>query len=200
MDCLLVVEDAPSEAVLRRLVSLAGHTLKVTTVFRAGGFGQIKSRIANFRNACHVVPHIVMTDLDTYPCVPDLLKDWKIGKLPDRMLMRVAVREVESWLLADRDGIAKLIQVPAVKIPAYPDELPDPKQVLLNLARKSKSRRFASEFVPADGSKAKHGPLYNQHLTAFADKLWDSRHAELASPSLKRAIHRIKEFAQRLQA
>ena len=98
------------------------------------------------------------------------------------------------------DGIAKLIQVPAVKIPAYPDELPDPKQVLLNLARKSKSRRFASEFVPVNGSKAKHGPLYNQHLTAFADKLWDSRHAELASPSLKRAIHRVKEFAQRLQA
>lgn len=200
MDCLLVVEDAPSEAVLRRLVGLAGNKLNVTEVFRAGGFGQIKSRIANFRNACHVVPHIVMTDLDAYPCPPDLFKDWKVGKLPDRMLMRVAVREVESWLLADRDGIAKLIQVPAIKIPAYPDELPDPKQVLLNLARKSKSRRFASEFVPANGSKAKHGPLYNQHLTAFADKLWDSRHAELASPSLKRAIHRVKEFAQRLQA
>ena len=200
MDCLLVVEDAPSEAVLRRLVGLAGNKLNVTEVFRAGGFGQIKSRIANFRNACHVVPHIVMTDLDAYPCPPDLLKDWKVGELPDRMLMRVAVREVESWLLADRDGIAKLIQVPAVKIPAYPDELPDPKQVLLNLARKSKSRRFASEFVPANGSKAKHGPLYNQHLTAFADKLWDSRHAELASPSHKRAIHRVKEFAWRLQA
>ena len=200
MDCLLVVEDAPSEAVLRRLVGLAGNKLNVTDVIRAGGFGQIKSRIANFRNACHVVPHIVMTDLDAYPCPPDLLKDWKVGELPDRMLMRVAVREVESWLLADRDGIAKLIQVPAVKIPANPDELPDPKQVLLNLARKSKSRRFASEFVPANGSKAKHGPLYNQHLTAFADKLWDSSHAELASPSLKRAIHRIKDFAQRFQA
>ena len=107
MDCLLVVEDAPSEAVLRRLVGLAGNKLNVTDVIRAGGFGQIKSRIANFRNACHVVPHIVMTDLDAYPCPPDLLKDWKVGELPDRMLMRVAVREVESWLLADRDGIAK---------------------------------------------------------------------------------------------
>lgn len=200
MNCLLVVEDAPSEAVLRRLVGLAGHTLNVTTVFRAGGFGQIKSRIANFRNACHVVPHIVMTDLDAYPCPPDLLKDWKIGKLPDRMLVRVAVREVESWLLADGEGIAKLIQVPTVKIPGNPDELPDPKQVLLNLARKSKSRRFASEFVPATGSKAKHGPLYNLHLTAFAEKSWDSNRAERASPSLKRAIHRIKEFARRHQA
>jgi len=200
MNCLLVVEDAPSEAVLRRLVGLAGQTLNVTTVFRAGGFGQIKSRITNFRNACQVVPHIVMTDLDAYPCVPDLLKDWKIGKLPDRMLVRVAVREVESWLLADGEGIAKLIQVPTVKIPGNPDELPDPKQVLLNLARKSKSRRFASEFVPATGSKAKHGPLYNLHLTAFAEKSWDSNRAERASPSLKRAIHRIKEFARRHQA
>ncbi len=198
MDCLLVVEDAPSEAVLRRLVMSVGHNLHVTSVFRAGGFGQIKSRLENFRNACHVIPHIVMTDLDTYPCPPELLKDWKVGKLPDRMLMRIAVREVESWLLADREGIAKLIRVPLVKIPTNPDELPDPKQVLLNLARKSKSPRFASEFVPANGSKAKHGPMYNEHLIGFATRHWDSCQAELASPSLKRTIKRIEEFAQRL--
>jgi hypothetical protein len=198
MDCLLVVEDAPSEAVLRRLVISAGHNLHVTSVFRAGGFGQIKSRLENFRNASHVIPHIVMTDLDAYPCPPELLKDWKVGKLPDRMLMRIAVREVESWLLADREGIAKLLRVPLVKIPANPDELPDPKQVLLNLARKSKSPRFASEFVPANGSKAKHGPVYNEHLIGFATQHWDSSQAELASPSLERTIKRIKEFAQRL--
>lgn len=198
MDCLLVVEDAPSEAVLRRLVMSAKHHLHVTSVFRAGGFGQIKSRLENFRNACHVIPHIVMTDLDTYPCPHELLKDWKVGKLPDRMLMRIAVREVESWLLADREGIAKLIRVPLVKIPTNPDELPDPKQVLLNLARRSKSPRFASEFVPAKGSKAKHGPMYNEHLIGFATRHWDSSQAELASPSLKRTIKRIEEFAQQL--
>lgn len=200
MDCLLVVEDAPSEAVLRRLVSLPEHDLQVTSVFRAGGFGQIKGRLANFRNACHVIPHIVLTDLDTCPCPPELLKNWQVGKLPEHMLMRIAVREVESWLLADREGIAKLIGVPLVKIPACPDELADPKQVLLNLARKSKSPRFASEFVPAKNSKAQHGPFYNQHLTAFATQFWDSHQAGLASPSLKRSMDRIKAFAQGLQA
>lgn len=200
MNVLLVVEDEPSEAVLRRLVASAGHKLKVSTVFRAQGFGNIKSRLTNFRNASHIIPHIVMTDLDTYSCPPELLIDWEVGKLPPRMLMRIAVREVESWLLADQKGIAKLIKVPAIKIPLRPDDLSDPKQVLLNLARKSRSPRFRSEFVPANGSKAKHGPAYNQHLSAFAEQDWDSDQAALASPSLQRSILRINEFAQRLQA
>ena len=200
MNVLLVVEDEPSEAVLRRLVSSTGNKLGVSAVFRAQGFGNIRSRMQNFRNASHVTPHIVMTDLDTYACPPELLKDWGVGVLPARMLMRIAVREVESWLLADRAGVANLIKVPVVKIPANPDGLPDPKQVLLNLARHSRSRRFMSEFVPANGSKAKHGPAYNQHLSAFAAQDWDSAHAALASPSLQRAMVRIKEFSQQLHA
>lgn len=200
MNVLLVVEDEPSEAVLRRLVAATGNRLKVSTVFRANGFGNIKNRIQNFRNASHVIPHIVMTDLDTYACPPDLLRDWGAGVLPSRMLVRIAVREVESWLLADRAGIANLIKVPVVKIPANPDALLDPKQVLLNLARHSRSRRFAAEFVPANGSKAKHGPAYNQHLSAFAAQEWNSALAASASPSLQRSVVRIKEFAQQLHA
>lgn len=199
MNCLLVVEDEPSEAVLRRLVISAGQTLHVTSVFRANGFGQIKSRLTNFRNACHVIPHVILTDLDAYSCPSDLLKDWQVGKLPERMLMRIAVREVESWLLADRQGIASLINVPLVKIPLNPDDLPDPKQVLMNLARKSKSSRFRGEFLPDKDSKAKQGPLYNQYLAQFAAETWDSHQAAMISPSLNRAIARIKEFAQRLQ-
>ena len=146
MNVLLVVEDEPSEAVLRRLVAATGNRLGVSTVFRANGFGNIKNRIQSFRNASRVTPHIVMTDLDTYACPPKLLEDWGVGVLPSRMLMRIAVREVESWLLADRAGIANLIKVPVAKIPALPDALLDPKQALLNLARHSRSRRFVSEF------------------------------------------------------
>lgn len=200
MNVLLVVEDEPSEAVLRRLVASAGHKLKVSTVIRAQGAGNIKNSLTIFRNASHVTPHIVMTDLDTYPCPPELLKDWKVGVLPERMLIRIAVREVESWLLADREGIAKLIKVPTIKIPLRPDDLPDPKQALLNLARKSRSRRFVSEFVPATGSKAKHGPAYNQYLSEFAAQDWDTAQAALASPSLQRSMVRVKEFARQFEA
>ncbi len=198
MDCLIVVEDEPSEAVLRHLVTSAGYKLKVTKVFRANGFGNIKNRLPTFRNASHVIPHIVMTDLDAYHCPIDLLKDWNVGQLPQRMLLRIAVHELESWLLADREGIAKLIKVPTTKIPIRPDDLPDPKQVLINLARKSRSHRFRSEFVPANGSKAKHGPAYNQHLSDFATQCWNSEKAALTSPSLHRSIVRIREFAQYL--
>ena len=198
MNVLLVVEDEPSEAVLRRLVTAPGNGLGVGTVFRANGFGNIKNRIKNFHNASHVIPHIVMTDLDTFACPPELLKDWGAGVLPSRMLIRIAVREVESWLLADRTVIANLIKVPVIKIPANPDDLPDPKQVLLNLARHSRSRRLMSEFVPANGSKAKHGPAYNQHLSTFAAQAWDSTRAALVSPSLQRTVRRIEEFAQQL--
>lgn len=195
MNCLIAYEDAPSEAVITRLVSAYAPKLAVTQRFPANGFGQIKANLQRFRNASNVLPHIVLTDLDQFACASALLQNWKVLPLHERMLFRIAVREVEAWLIADRRGIASLLSVAVSKVTTTPDDLPDPKQTLVNLARNSRSRRFASEFVPATGSVAQIGPLYNDHLCRFAREQWNVQNAVGFSPSLERSVARLRQFA-----
>jgi hypothetical protein len=57
-------------------------------------------------------------------------------------MVRVAVREVESWVLADRRRIANFLSAPLNSIPMDPEQLDDPKMALLTLARAhARSRR-----------------------------------------------------------
>ena len=200
MDCLIVFEDAPSAAVVTRLLSVYAPTLVVTQQFHAKGFGQIKSNLSRFKNASNVLPHIVLTDLDQYVCASELLQDWNVLPLHENMLFRIAVREVEAWLLADGTGIASLLSISQNKVTTTPDDLFDPKQTLVNLARKSRSRRFASEFVPASGSAAQIGPLYNDHLCRFARERWNVQSAVESSPSLNRSVARLQQFAAQLKS
>lgn len=54
------------------------------------------------------------------------------------MCFRIAVREVEAWLLADAEQAAGFLAVPLARIPAEPETLPDPKATLIALAGRSR--------------------------------------------------------------
>jgi hypothetical protein len=191
---LIAVEDELSEAVLRKLIEAAGRGFSVSRVINARGNGQLKAGMAKFRNACHVLPHVVLTDLDRYPCPPALLEDWKAMELPCRLLVRIAVREVEAWLLADREGMADFLSTPKTKLSADPEGDPDPKRTLLNLARKSRKRRLASELVPEPGSSASIGPLYNRRMSDFVATAWSPERAIPIAPSLNRSVTSLRSF------
>ncbi len=189
---VLVVEDALSEAVLCKM--MATSSLAIEGVICTRGNDQIRQGIAKFKNASNVLPHVVLTDLDRYPCAPALLEDWGATDLPPRLLFRIAVREVEAWLLADREGVAHFLQIPLTKLPLYPELEGDPKQALINLARKSRNKKLKSEIVPAAGSRVPIGPLYNPRMIEFARDHWDILRASENSESLGRAMKRISEF------
>jgi hypothetical protein len=191
---LVVVEDPLSEAVMRRLIASYGRQLRVDRVINKHGNTEIRKGIPTYKSASHSVPHFVLTDLDRTPCAPALLNDWRIGELPARMLFRVAVREVEAWLLADRNGIADFLAIPANKVPANPESLDDPKRALINLARKSRKRKLMQEIVPENGSAARIGPLYNVRLSEFVRDDWDIDEARRQAPSLDKAALRVNEF------
>lgn len=194
-DSILIVEDAPGEAVLRRILADAAPHWSVNTVIDCKGFGRMRADMARFRNASHVYPHVLLTDLDTHACPAALLEDWKVKSEPPRLIFRIAVREVEAWLLGDRDGVAALLNIAKSKVPANPEAEPDPKQRLINLARTSRSTRIALEFCPAAGSKASQGPLYNERVTRFLREDWSLDAARTVVPSLDRACRRIAESA-----
>ena len=158
------------------------------------GFGYLKKNISQFNKSAIGIPILVLTDLDRGECAPLLIADWLKHPKHNNLIFRVAVREIESWLLADRHSIAKFLGIRAIDIPLNPDEIIDPKAVLINLAAKSRNRNVRSAIVPAQGSTAKIGPDYNGILSSFTQTDWCVNRAIKYSPSLSRAFEAIKAF------
>lgn len=190
---VLVSEDELSEAVLRRLLTESRRGFVVDRSIVARGFGSIRARIQTFRTACKHVPHIVLTDLDQARCAPELLEAWGAVALPGELLFRIAVREVESWLLADRTGLAGFLGLAEHRLPREPEAEADAKRALINVARRGR-KRVAREIVPEPGSIVSIGPLYNSHLVKFVQDHWNIEAAAENAQSLARTVGRLREF------
>lgn len=90
-----------------------------------------------------------------------------------------------------RLGMAELLKLPSRTIPQDPEALADAKAMIVQLARRSSSRRIREEVVPAAGTSAKVGPGYTGRLMEFAADKWRPRTAALSSRSLARCLKAI---------
>lgn len=192
----LLVEGLLDEAVARRLVRHCGATPGVT--FGGQGHGYIKNRIQGFNDTAEGVPLLTLVDLmDTgIECSPEVLQQWLPHQNP-KTLFRVVEREIESWLMADRGGFSDAIHVSENKVPAYPDEVADPKRTVVELASGSFSSRIREDLVPTR-TTAQTGPLYNARLIKFAMGAWDPDAAADTSPSLRRAMDALEQMVTHL--
>jgi hypothetical protein len=166
-----------------------------------GNHGKVPllKRLPNYNQAARHSPWIVFVDLDDDgPCPGEKRGDW----LPDvSPLMRfcIAVREIEAWLLADRERIAEFLSVPRSRIPLEPESLADPKQTLVNLARRSRKRAIREGLVPRDGSGTSVGPTYASDIRQFGRTQWRPLVAAESAPNLERCIRRVRDLAVVLQ-
>jgi hypothetical protein len=194
-DVALATEDELSEVVGQRLVNDAGADLTVTLRLRRGGFGYLRSRMRNFCELARQMPVLLLTDLDTEQCPMTLIGAWsRNNAVPGQLLFRVAVRQVESWLLADREGVASFLRVSVGRLPGNPDELADAKQSFLRLASRA-PRRIREELIAEQGAKAGQGLGYNALLCNFVRNRWNPARAATRSDSLDRARSRLAELA-----
>lgn len=189
----LICEDALSHAVLRRLLAESG-AFSVGVSHTSGGFGWIKKKINSFNQVAKGMPYIILTDLDEEECPPVLLRKWLKGNKHSHLILRVAVKEVEAWLLASRSRFAKFLGVSEKKIPVQVEEIPNPKEFVIQLARKSRKKSVAEDIVPPPGVTARVGPDYNGQLIRFVSREWDIGEARTRSNSLDRAIRALCNF------
>lgn len=190
----LAVEDQLSEAVLRRLLADARRGYAIGTAYGRDGFGYLRRTIAGWNAAARGKPFVILTDLDDAECAPSLINDWLPVRKHPNLVFRVAVREVETWLLSDTINLAKYLGCSVSKMPDDPDSLSDPKRTLIDLARESRFADIRTRVVPKKGSTAKQGPDYNACLSAFVAGHWNSANAALRSPSLARTVTRFNLF------
>lgn len=184
-----------SEDVAHRLIAELGTGFEVGLKFKKNGFGYLKAKLGSFCELAKRQPLLLITDLDRAECPASLISRWTGDKsLPNKLVFRVAVREIESWLLADHDGMRKLLKKGAAKLPDDADALADPKRFLLRCAERA-PRDVRFDLLAQSGAIASQGLGYNQRMGDFVRNEWNPQRAAACSNSLSRAILRLKEIA-----
>lgn len=197
MHLTLVVEDDLSELVATRLIGRYLPIAEIFEVFVAGG--SIKSRIPGLNQRARFNgPVLALADLDRpLSCPAALVQEFTEGlNLHPNLLIRVAVTEVESWVMADSEGMAQWLRIAANTVPRNPEDLADPKRTLVQLAGRSRNRVLREAIAPLRVlGTHRTGPNYNQAVGEFVSRLWNPEAARRNAPSLDRAIFRIGELA-----
>lgn len=192
----VVAEDWLSIYVIRSILNTFPNKFTIHREDCKNGFGAIKRDIKKYNEAAKYMPIFALTDLDNDFCPSRKITDWLDNTTPsEKMFFRIAVKEIESWLLADREGFAGFLNISQSNIGNTPDQLADPKNELFRLVKKSRQRRIREAILPANGSDM--GPAYNSTLQSFVETKWDLTRAQINSPSLQRTIHALHSFHER---
>lgn len=186
------VEGPTDEVVLRKVIESRGAML--SSVFGKNGKSSLLTQLHHYNQAANFSPWIVLLDLDQdADCAPLAKAAWLATPAP-QMCFRIAVRAVESWLLADRESLAGFLSISASLIPANPESLSNPKETLVNLARRSRRRILRDEMTPRPGSSRAVGPAYTSRLIEYTQTYWRPEVALHASDSLSRFCNRLTTF------
>jgi len=187
-----VVEGLPDAAIAVRVLSSVG--LAPGRPFITGGKQTLLRRFPGYVNAARFSPWLVVLDQDDEPGCPGEIVARLMPEPSNHMNLRIAVREIESWILADKRGVASYLGVSAEHLPHRPDDLDDPKAFLVQLAERCRRRQVREALVPRRGSGRKVGPEYATTLAQFAEEQWSVTDAAERSPSLARALDRLTAY------
>lgn len=140
------VEGSVDEVLVKRLISEAGGI--PGEVYGKNGKLPLRTKINAYNSAARYRPWVVLVDLNhEADCAPDLCRAWLPTRSP-KLCFRVAVREVEAWLLADREHISKFLSISKTRIPLNTELEENPKQVMVNLAALSRRRDIREDIFP----------------------------------------------------
>lgn len=186
------VEGLVDEAVLRRLIQEGGGT--IGPIHGRNGKAHLLKQLPGYNRAAQFTPWVVLMDLDqNAECAPPFCSTC-LSMPSARMRLRIIVREVEAWLLADREELARFLGISAAKVPRDPETITDPKSAMVGLARHSRRRDVREDMVPRPGSGRNVGPAYVARLVEFIEMHWRPTVAARSADSLRRCRERLSQL------
>lgn len=194
----IATEDELSESIALKLVAKYTN-FDVHLRLRRGGFGYLRSNLKKFFEIAIHHPVLLITDLDNSQCAPTLRANWLATvniEQPPHMLLRIAVREIESWILADKENFS--VYIGTNDIPDDVEALADPKSHLLLLARHA-PRELRQGLTARQGNIAIQGLEYNLRLAQFVADHWNPDNARRRCDSLNRTCERLTELSASLK-
>jgi hypothetical protein len=188
----VAVEGPTDTEIVARVFGWLG--IQLGTVYGERGKSYLDGKLGAWNAAAKFAPWLVVRDLDhDADCAPTLVS--KLLPAPSAfMRFRVPVRSIDAWLLADRERLASSLFIPVTAVPSDPDSLSDPKQEIVNLARRSKRREVRDDLVPHPGMTAKVGPAFAARMIEFARKHWRPSVAVRRSESLSRTVDALAQW------
>lgn len=191
----VIVEGATDEPVINALMRAAGWNHDQFEVKRANGKGVIDRNIKKYWEAARVHPYVIFRDLDRdgEGCPVTLraqLVEHTPGESPD-LLIRIVDQCIESWILADRHGIAEFCNRSAASVEPPTSHH---KLYLLRLMKEAKLK----DAVEEKGRELDFGPAYELHLKRLMTHHWSIERAAAESDSLRRALKRLTDLHDRL--
>ena len=190
------VEGIVDETVVRKLVVEAGG--HPGTIYGKNGKSYLRRQIQGYNNAALRSLWIVLVDLDRdADCAPPLCEEWVPDPAP-YLCFRVAVREIEAWLMADAVSLAKFLSISSSAIPSDPEQLLDPKTEMINLSRRSRRRKIQEDMVPRIGSGRSVGPAYASRLIEYVQTSWRPKVAIKRADSLRRTITCLQQMIEKV--
>jgi hypothetical protein len=191
------VEGIIDEAVLLRVVRASGG--EPFRIYSKRGKAALKQALAGYNYAARFAPWLVILDLDNdADCAPALVAEL----LPDPsslMRLRIAVRQIEAWILADAERAARFLGVRRTELPDAPENLLNARDALVNLARRSRSRAIQTDMAPRPDSGRSVGPAYASRLIEFASDAaggWRPEAAAERAPSLAGCLAAVRTLVQ----
>ncbi|GAB4091607.1 hypothetical protein [Flaviaesturariibacter terrae] len=188
-----VVEDQLTDVLLQKVSAEKG--LEIAHVYGNSGNAYIRRNLHRFYQASKQFPYLIVTDLDALECPIKLRQKWEVPDTTTKFCLRVAVREVEAWIMSDRKSFAEFLGISQAAVPLNIEENSDPKALLINLAKRSRKRIIREGIVPLD-KYTSIGPLYNDLLSEFVTSHWSSEAACEASPSCLKLINTLEYFKE----
>lgn len=192
------VEGPVDEAVLRRLLQDSGAL--PGTIYGKMGKSRLVQKIGAYNHAARLGPWVILVDLDRDAECVALLRNRLLPAPEPALCFRIAVRAVESWLLADRERFASFFGVVLSKIPQHPEGLLDPKRSVVELARSSRRKEIRRDLVPRPESGRVVGPAYTSRMVEYIESLeegWRPAVAAEGSESLRRCLSCVQRLVQR---
>ena len=184
-----LVEGNLEAAVLPEIFKQIGLADIALRVRIAGGGDRFWREATRYNTAARYQPMVGLADVEQAPCAAQVLVDKLPGGRHESFHLRLAVRMLDAWLMADREAIAQLLGVRISRVPQWPDDEQHPKRKLVELARLSSKRTIRESLVPS-ASGASVGAEYVPVMAEFARTRWRVVNATGHSPSLERACIR----------
>lgn len=192
---LIVVEGQTDVPVVKRLLVSVG--MEADKISYTGGKNRLDSQINKYNLAARVAPVWVLRDLDKdAPCAAQLVR--KLVPTPEQFLiLRIAVRASEAWLMADTEKLASFLHIPGNLVQNDPESLEHPKRALVELARRSTKPEVVRLMVPEEGQSGLVGPGYPTKLIEYTERHWRPEVARRKSSSLDRCMLALERLAER---
>ena len=189
----VIVEGTTDEPVINALMRAAGWADHEFLVWSVNGKGAIDRDIERYWEAARGHAYVVFRDLDRDGggC-PVTLRAELVERTPGEspnLLIRIVDQCIESWILADREGVAEFCGKSAAKVKLPPSHH---KPYLLSLMKDVK------DAVEKKGRELDFGPAYAVHLQRLMTHHWSIERAAAESDSLRRALKRLTDLHDRL--